>query len=129
MKWVADKAAVDSLRDDPDVVLIDARVSERYRGEVEPIDPKPGHIPGAMNFPFQEVLDLETGRFLTPEKLREAFGKIGATKTNQIICYCGSGITACTNIFALYMAGFNARLYEGSWSEWSKDPELPVAKA
>ncbi len=125
---VADMAAVDQMRDDPDVVLIDARAGERYRGEVEPIDPKAGHIPGAENLPFTQTIDPQTGKFHPVSKLKEMFQSVGVDKKKTVICYCGSGVTACTNIFALKLAGFNAKLYEGSWSEWSSDPEKPVSK-
>jgi thiosulfate/3-mercaptopyruvate sulfurtransferase len=128
-KWVVDKAAVDSLRDQPDVLLMDARMPERYRGEVEPIDPKAGHIPGAQNFPFPNVIDPEMGKFLPKERLKAEFEKIGTKEARTIICYCGSGVTACTNILALKLAGYNALLYEGSWSEWCQDPTLPIAAA
>ena len=126
-KCVVDKKAVDSLRDETKTLLIDARAPERFRGEVEPIDAKPGHIPGAENFPFAQALDPQTGLFRSPESLREAFKGIGAAPDKTIICYCGSGVTACTNILALRLAGFEAQLYEGSWSDWSKDDSLSVA--
>src|SRR3989338_10311433 len=126
-KCVVDKKAVDSLRDETKTLLIDARAPERFRGEVEPIDAKPGHIPGAENFPFAQALDPQTGLFRSPESLREAFKGIGAAPDKTIICYCGSGVTACTNILALRLAGFEAPLYEGSWSDWSKDESLSVA--
>lgn len=128
-KWVADKAAVDSLRDQPDVLLIDARAPERYRGEVEPTDPKAGHIPGAQNFPFVNVVDPETGRFFPKEKLKAEFDKLGTKEAKTVICYCGSGVTACTDILALKLTGYDALLYEGSWSDWCADPNLPVATA
>lgn len=126
--WVLDKEGVDSLRDDPEVLLMDARAPERYRGEVEPIDARAGHIPGAENFPYIKTIDPDTGRFFPPETLRAEFRKIGADKAETIICYCGSGVTACTNILALKFAGFDAKLYEGSWSDWAKDPDKPIAK-
>ena len=126
-KWVVDKAAVDGVRDETATLLIDARAPERYRGETEPIDPKAGHIPGAENFPFIQAIDPATGLFLTPDRLKQAFENIGADKTKNIICYCGSGVTACTDILALHLAGFEAQLYEGSWSDWSSDDNLQVA--
>jgi thiosulfate/3-mercaptopyruvate sulfurtransferase len=126
-KWVVDKAVVDSLRDHADILLIDARVPERYRGEVEPIDPRPGHIPGALNFPYTQAVDVATGLFRKPEDLKAEMEKLGAKEAGTVICYCGSGITACTDILALRLAGYDARLYEGSWSDWSGDPNLPAA--
>ena len=91
--------------------LLDARAPERYRGEVEPIDPVAGHIPGAENVPWQEV--APDGRFLPPGELRERLG------TEPFVAYCGSGVTACTLLVAAELAGVEARLYPGSWSEWS----------
>lgn len=126
-KWVVDKVLVDSVRDESSTLLIDARSAERYRGESEPIDAKAGHIPGAENLPFHQLLDPVTGRFLPPEKLKAAFESIGADKAKTIICYCGSGVTACTSILALKLAGYEAQLYEGSWSDWSSDNGLQIA--
>jgi thiosulfate/3-mercaptopyruvate sulfurtransferase len=91
--------------------LIDARAPERYRGEVEPIDPVAGHIPGAENVPWQTV--APEGRFRTPAELRERLG------TEPFVAYCGSGVTACTLLVAAELAGVEARLYPGSWSEWA----------
>lgn len=127
-KWVVDKVAVDSLRDYADVLLIDARSPERYRGEVEPIDSRPGHIPGAKNYPFTLAIDPETGLFLLPELFQSRFRELGVGQAKTIICYCGSGVTACTDILALNLAGIDALLYEGSWSDWSQDPTLPATK-
>lgn len=126
-KWVVDKAKVDSLRDHADVLLIDARAPERYRGESEPIDPRAGHIPGAQNFPFASAIDAATGQFRKAQDLKIEFEKLGTKEAETIICYCGSGITACTDIFALRLAGYESQLYEGSWSDWSADNELPAA--
>jgi thiosulfate/3-mercaptopyruvate sulfurtransferase len=108
--------------------LVDARAPERYRGEVEPIDRTPGHIPGAVNHFFQT--NVEQGVFKTPEQLRAGFAPtIGATPMNRVICYCGSGVTACHNLLALEHAGLRgAKLYVGSWSEWSADPSRPVER-
>ncbi|HEX7030041.1 MAG TPA: sulfurtransferase [Gammaproteobacteria bacterium] len=105
--------------------LIDARGAERFRGEVEPIDPVAGHIPGAANRPFSGNLDA-SGKFLAPEVLRERFGAVPAESTAH---YCGSGVTSCHNLLAMEHAGLSgSRLYAGSWSEWIRDPERPVAK-
>jgi thiosulfate/3-mercaptopyruvate sulfurtransferase len=91
--------------------LLDARAPERYRGEVEPIDPVAGHIPGAENVPWQAV--APGGRFLPPGELRARLGD------QPFVAYCGSGVTACTLLVAAELAGVEARLYPGSWSEWS----------
>jgi thiosulfate/3-mercaptopyruvate sulfurtransferase len=99
-------------------LLLDARVPERYRGEVEPIDPVAGHIPGAVNVPFMEL--APEGRFLPPEELRARFEAAGVTSGDDAVAYCGSGITACVVVLAAEVAGIGpARLYPGSWSEWS----------
>jgi len=111
------------------VRLVDARAPERYRGETEPIDKTPGHIPGAVNHFFQWNLD-EHGLFQSPEDLRARFKEsLGDVPSGQVVCYCGSGVTACHNLLALEHAGLKgATLYAGSWSEWSSDPERPVEK-
>jgi thiosulfate/3-mercaptopyruvate sulfurtransferase len=97
---------------DPNVTIVDARVPERFRGDVEPIDPVAGHIPGALNFPYNE-----SGGGL-PETL---------SAEDEVIVYCGSGVTACVDVLALERAGVSARLYPGSWSEWSSRG-LPVER-
>jgi len=125
-KWVVDKEGVDSIRDEASTLLIDARSPERYRGDEETIDAKAGHIPGAENFHYALTLDPATGRFLPPDQLKQAFEKIGVDKTRKIVCYCGSGVSACTDILALNLAGFEVQLYEGSWSDWSADNNLQV---
>jgi len=113
---------------DPATRLLDARAPERYRGDVEPIDKVAGHIPGARNHPFGISLDPQ-GRFLPPEALREAFAaSLDGVPPESAIAYCGSGVTACHLLLALEHAGLaGARLYPGSWSEWSSDPSRPVA--
>jgi thiosulfate/3-mercaptopyruvate sulfurtransferase len=107
--------------------LVDARAPERYRGDSEPIDKVGGHIPGAKNHFFQWNLD-EQGLFRTPEELRAKItASIGDVPADQIVCYCGSGVTACHNLLAFEHAGLTgAKLYAGSWSEWSSDPKRPV---
>jgi thiosulfate/3-mercaptopyruvate sulfurtransferase len=113
----------------PERRLVDARAPERYRGENEPIDKQPGHIPGAANHFFQWNLDAQ-GLFRTPEELRARLKEsIGDTPADRVVCYCGSGVTACHNLLALEHAGLTgAKLYAGSWSEWSADPARPVEK-
>lgn len=104
-------------------VLLDARAGERYRGEVEPIDPVAGHIPGAVSAPTAENLD-GTGRFSEAMILRERFAALG--DTDRIAVYCGSGVTAAHQIAALAIAGYDAALFPGSWSQWSNDSARPV---
>ena len=105
------------------LVVIDSRAPERYRGEVEPIDPRAGHIPGAVNLPWSGNLDPATGRFLAPAQLQERFAGMGGAAV-----HCGSGVNACHNLLAMQRAGVGgARLYAGSWSQWSSDPDRPVA--
>ena len=106
-------------------ILLDARVPERYRGEVEPIDRVAGHIPGARNLPFMEL--APDGRFLPPDELRARFEQVGVHSGDDAVAYCGSGLTACVVALAAEVAGIGAtRLYPGSWSEWSRRG-LPVA--
>ena len=100
-----------------EAVLLDARVPERYRGEVEPIDPVAGHIPGAVNLPFTEL--APGGSFLAPDELRARFEDAGVASGGDAVAYCGSGVTACVVALAAEVAGIGAtRLYPGSWSEW-----------
>ena len=108
--------------------LLDARTAERYRGEQEPIDPVAGRIPGALNLPLQQHLDA-SGRFKSAEALREMYlALLGDTPAEQVVAMCGSGVTACHNLLAMQIAGLpGARLYAGSWSEWIRDPQRPVA--
>lgn len=110
------------------LTLIDARALPRFLGEVEPIDPVAGHIPGAHCAPFTDNLDAN-GRFLEPEQLRARFSKLIDGKPGaSVVAYCGSGVTACHNLFALCLAGYPlAALYPGSWSEWITDSQRPVA--
>jgi thiosulfate/3-mercaptopyruvate sulfurtransferase len=128
-EMVVDVNRVASLSADDEWRLVDARAPERYRGEMEPIDRTPGHIPGAVNHFFQWNLD-ERGTFRTPEELRARMTQsTGGAPADRIVCYCGSGVTACHNLLALEHAGLTgAKLYPGSWSEWSADPTRPIEK-
>jgi thiosulfate/3-mercaptopyruvate sulfurtransferase len=107
-------------------ILLDARASERYRGEVEPVDPRAGHIPGALSAPATENVDSE-GRFLDPQALRERFIALGVAPDLPLGVYCGSGVTAAHDVLALTLAGFAPALYPGSWSQWSNSAARPVA--
>jgi len=125
---VVDCHAVDSAREEPRIVLLDARAPERFRGELEPVDARPGHIPGALNAPWAD--NLEGGRFADPAALRARYRKLGVRDGATVICYCGSGVTACHDVLALELAGFDGldvRVYEGSWSDWARDPDRPSA--
>ncbi len=107
-------------------VLIDARAPERFRGESEPIDPQAGHIPGAINIPASGNLDANGHYLLVPE-LRQRFQAAGVDSSKPVGTYCGSGIYASAQVAALAMAGIEAALYPGSWSQWSSTPGQPVA--
>ncbi len=107
-------------------VLLDVRAAERYRGEVEPIDPRAGHIPGARSAPATGNL-LPDGRFLPADQLRERFAAVGVDAGRPVGAYCGSGINAAQAVAALAIIGVDAALYPGSWSQWSGDPSRPAA--
>jgi thiosulfate/3-mercaptopyruvate sulfurtransferase len=106
-------------------VLLDARAHERYRGETEPIDPKAGHVPGAVSAPTSANLGPD-GRFLPADALRKRFEAVGVSDDAHVGVYCGSGVTAAHEIAALSIAGFDAALFPGSWSQWCNH-DLPVA--
>ncbi|MFH8617083.1 sulfurtransferase [Streptomyces sp. NPDC017979] len=108
-------------------LLLDARAGERYRGEVEPVDAVAGHIPGAVSAPTAENLGAD-GRFLAADELTARFTALGAGDVaGPVGVYCGSGVSGAQEALALELAGFTPALYAGSWSEWSRDPERPVA--
>ncbi|MCX2969515.1 MULTISPECIES: sulfurtransferase [Streptomyces] len=107
-------------------VLLDARTAERYRGEVEPIDPVAGHIPGAVSAPTGENLTAD-GTFRSPRELAERFAALGVGPGTEVGVYCGSGVSAAQQVLALALAGVDAALYVGSWSQWCADPSRPVA--
>jgi thiosulfate/3-mercaptopyruvate sulfurtransferase len=127
--WPADLiASAEDVRDAiaRDLAVLDARAGERYRGEVELIDAKAGHIPGARSAPFAENVDPASQRFLSGEELRERFEELGAGE--GAIVYCGSGLTSCQLVLAMETAELpSPRLYVGSWSDWIRDPARPVA--
>jgi len=112
---------------DPSVLIVDARAPERFRGEVEPLDPVAGHVPGAVNRFFGDNMDA-AGRFKPAQRLREQFSALlGTRPPAAVIHMCGSGVTACHNTLAMEIAGLpGSRLYGGSWSEWCSDPARPV---
>ena len=108
-------------------LLLDARAGERYRGEVEPVDTRAGHIPGALSAPFTSNLTADTVPvFRTAAELRAHYTSLGAGESTPVV-YCGSGVTACHDLLALHLAGLPGRLYAGSWSAWSSDPGRAVA--
>lgn len=107
-------------------VLLDARAPERYAGEVEPIDPVAGHIPGAVNAPTTGNVDAD-GHFLPADELRRRFEELGADGSSEVGVYCGSGVTAAHEALALDVAGLKAAVYVGSWSHWITDPARPTA--
>ncbi len=112
-----------------DLVLLDARAAERYRGDVEPVDAVAGHIPGALNRPYARNLAAD-GTFRPARELRGEFdAMLHGRAADDVVHYCGSGVSACHNLLAMSIAGYPlTRLYPGSWSEWSADPKRPVAK-
>jgi thiosulfate/3-mercaptopyruvate sulfurtransferase len=107
-------------------VLLDARAGERYRGEMEPIDPRAGHVPGAVSAPTTENLTID-GTFRPASELAARFAALGVTPGGRVAAYCGSGVTAAHEIAALAVAGIDAALWPGSWSQWSADPRRPAA--
>jgi len=115
--------------EDPRRLLVDARAAERFAGTVEPLDRVAGHVPGAVNHPFTANLAGD-GRFLAPDELRRRWlTRLRGTEPSDAILMCGSGVTACHNILAMASAGLpGGKLYAGSWSEWIRDPERPVAR-
>jgi thiosulfate/3-mercaptopyruvate sulfurtransferase len=122
---VVDADEVAQLHGREGALVIDARARERYEGANEPVDRRAGHVPGAVNAPYTENLD--GGRMKTPEELARRYGAIGALQAKELVAYCGSGITACHDLLALAVLGrTDAKLYEGSWSDWSNDPDRPI---
>jgi thiosulfate/3-mercaptopyruvate sulfurtransferase len=126
---VVDAAAVHANLDSRASVLVDARAPERFRGEVEPIDRVAGHIPGAINRPHAENMSAD-GTWKSRDTLRAEFDALlGGRPADHVVHYCGSGVSACHNVLAMEIAGLpGARLYPGSWSEWSSDPSRPQAR-
>jgi thiosulfate/3-mercaptopyruvate sulfurtransferase len=124
-KWecpTVDADTVEVRRKDPAWKVLDVRSATRFRGEIEPIDPIAGHIPGAINLPYTDNLEL-SGRFKSPAALRAQYEQLfGDTPVDRVIVHCGSGVTACHTLLALEAAGLHgASLYVGSWSEWCRN--------
>lgn len=127
--WPEDRLATIDDASDLGNIVIDARAPERYIGESEPVDPRPGHIPGAWNLPCRENLNSD-GTLRPVAELRERFESVGAPRAATVVSYCGSGVTACHNLLVMEHCGFgeeSARLYPGSWSEYSSEPERLAA--
>lgn len=126
---VVDARGVLANLDDHRLTILDARAPERFSGETEPMDPVAGHIPGAINRPFKLNLEPD-GRFKQPAQLRQEFETLLGDRLDRgIVHQCGSGITACHNLFAMELAGLRgSALYPGSWSEWCGNPAHPVAR-
>lgn len=121
-------ADIERLRADPDAKLVDARATPRFRGEIEPLDPVAGHVPGAVNRPFADNLDA-SGLFKSPQRLREEWLQVlGTASPDHVVHMCGSGVTACHNLLAMEHAGLGgSRLFAPSWSGWISDRTRPVA--
>jgi len=128
MEPTSSAAEIERAIADGTLSLVDARVAERFRGDVEPLDPVAGHIPGARNRPYPQNLNADL-TFKPAEALRREFAAmLGDTPLANVVHYCGSGITACHNLLAMEIAGLHGtRLYPGSWSEWCAEGSRPVA--
>ncbi|GEK85597.1 sulfurtransferase [Microbacterium aerolatum] len=123
----ADSLTIDDAAAFPERgVLIDVRAAERFRGETEPIDPIAGHIPGAVNLP-DTVHVAEDGMLRDLDEIRAAFAEAGVTESTPVAAYCGSGVTAAHTALILAEAGIDAKLFHGSWSQWSNSPDRPIA--
>ncbi|MFV1998055.1 MAG: sulfurtransferase [Acidiferrobacterales bacterium] len=127
-EMVIDMPAMESVVTSGDNVIIDARAEERFTGEVEPLDKVAGHIPGAINLPFEDNLDID-GTFMSKHEMVGLYGNIlGEKEASRVVMMCGSGVTACHNLIAMEIAGLKgARLYAGSWSEWITDSSHLIA--
>lgn len=123
----ADALTIDEAAEFPaSGVLLDVRAAERYRGEHEPLDPVAGHIPGAVNLPTMLHLDVE-GRILDAETVRANLATVGIAEGTRVAAYCGSGVTAAHTALVLDEVGVDAKVFPGSWSQWSNTPGRPVA--
>ena len=126
-KWTVTADEIDKNLNNPKTCLLDARSLQRFKGENENIDPVAGHIPSALSAPFTDNLD-EKGKWKSSSELRQKFENLlNGSPAKEAVSYCGSGITACHNILAIYHAGLgNSLLYPGSWSEWITNPDRPI---
>jgi thiosulfate/3-mercaptopyruvate sulfurtransferase len=129
LRKLVDTAQVAGALGSERMTLVDARAPQRFRGEVEPLDPVAGHIPGALNRPFAQNIGTD-GRFKPAAQLRQEFEQLfGGRDPASAVMYCGSGVSAVPNVIAMEVAGFKPPgLYAGSWSEWCRTPRLPVEK-
>jgi thiosulfate/3-mercaptopyruvate sulfurtransferase len=123
---LADADAVASAAASDGAIVIDARSAERFRGEVEPVDPRAGHVPGAANLPAADNLD-DGGRLRDLDELRTRYEGLGVADADDVVVYCGSGVAATHDLLVLEALGFRGRLYPASWSGWSADPARPAA--
>lgn len=125
--WPAERLATIDDASDPGLTVIDARDADRYRGDLEPVDPRAGHIPGARSLPCRGHLSPD-GTLLPAEELRDRFEAVGVTGDQEVVAYCGSGVTACHNLIVQEHAGLGiGRLYAGSWSQYSHATDRAVA--
>jgi thiosulfate/3-mercaptopyruvate sulfurtransferase len=128
--WPADRLAdadlVARVASEPAGVVVDARDPARFRGELEPVDPRAGHVPGAVNLPASANVGPDD-RLQDRQDLRRRYAAAGALEADEVIVYCGSGVTAAHDLLVLELLGTEGRLYPGSWSAWAADPTRPVA--
>ena len=127
--WIVDAAHIENRLGADNFLIVDSRGPKRYSGVDDPIDPVAGHIPGASNFPHTDLVNPD-GTWLSPDELEKRFDQlVGNDEADEVVFYCGSGVTACRNLLAHYHAGLgDAKLYPGSWSDWITDPDRPIAR-
>jgi thiosulfate/3-mercaptopyruvate sulfurtransferase len=120
---------IDEVASGEGIVLVDVRAAERFRGDFEPVDPVPGHIPGAINSPTLDLVEAD-GRFLSEDALLARFDAAGVLGDSDlpVVAYCGSGVTAAHTVLALHLVGKSAALFPGSYSQWCRDVDRPVGR-